>query len=156
MTTDYLILLQQIKHKLDKSFALVEASLSDLPDYDRKKAYTAKELEPYDALSDRFIRCVEVFIKYFKTYEYYHEAVVSETFRDGLNKMEKLGLVSNVRLWMRMRDVRNKIVHDYASEQTGSIFDQIMGAFFMELTVSKHQIDQLMIKLTPDVSSRTA
>lgn len=70
MEQDYWILLQQAKEKLDKSFFLVAASLEDLEPYDLAKNYTAKGLEPYDALSDRFIRCIETFIRYFKTYEY--------------------------------------------------------------------------------------
>ncbi len=102
-------------------------------------------MEPYDALSDRFIRCIEVFIRYFKTYEYYTEACASQTFRDGLNKMEKLGLISDVSLWLQMRDIRNQIVHDYLPNQRQKMFDDITGPFFAEITSSKVKIDKLVI-----------
>ncbi len=144
---DYLILLKQAQIKLHRSFLLVEASLQDLIRYDMTKNYTPKELEPYDALSDRFIRCIEVFVRYFKTYEYYNYAVASDTFRDGLNKMATLGLITDVTLWMRMRDTRNKIVHDYLPEHTQAMFDNIMGDFFIELKQTKLKIDQFHAQL---------
>lgn len=143
MAENYKLLLDQAKEKLNKSYSLVSASLEDLSPYDHNKQYTPKELEPYDALSDRFIRCIEVFIRYFKTYEYYSEASTSQTFRDGLNKMEKLGLITDATLWLQMRDVRNKIVHDYLPGQTQKMFDDIMGAFFAEMKMSKGKIDGL-------------
>ena len=76
-----------------------------------------------------------------KTYEYYTEASTSKTFRDGLNKMEKLGLITDATLWLKMRDVRNKIVHDYLPGQTQKMFGNIMGPFFAELKITKTKID---------------
>jgi uncharacterized protein with HEPN domain len=132
-----------LKEKVDKTYALVEASLDGLELFELERMYTPKELEPYDALADRFIRCVEVFIKYFKAYEYHNFSDKSPTLRDGMNVMEKVGLISNTPLWMDMRDVRNRIVHDYLPEQTKDMFDSIMGEFFNELTFSKKQIGAL-------------
>lgn len=86
-----------------------------------KKKYTADELEPYDALSDRFIRIVEISIKFFRTYEYYLQAEQSQSFRHGLHQMEKLGLISNIDIWLDMRDIRNKIVHDYVPEKIATL-----------------------------------
>ena len=146
MEKDYAVLLGKAKNKLDKAFALVVASVEGLAAYDMAIAYTPKELEPYDALSDRFIRCVEAFVQYFKTHEYYHYAVASDTFRDGLNKMAKLGLITDVILWMKMRDVRNKIVHDYLPEQTKAMYDSIMNEFFSELSKTKKKIDGVDIE----------
>jgi len=57
--------------------------------------------------------------------------------------MEKVGLVTNSPIWMRMRDVRNRIVHDYLPEQTKEMFDSIMGEFYEELKFSKAKIDAL-------------
>lgn len=147
MDEDYQRLLQQATLKLEKAFALVAASVSDLPPYNPKYDYTPKELEPYDALSDRFVRCVEVFIRYFRTYEYYTESSNSQTYRDGLNKMAKLGLIRDVMLWLKMRDVRNKVVHDYLPAQTQQLFYEIMTVFFEELQFTKMQIDKISAML---------
>ena len=139
---DYTNFEKIIKDKVDKTFILIEASLEDLEPYKLNYIYTPKELEPYDALADRFIRGVEIFIKYFKFYEYKNYADKSITLRDGFNVMEKVELITNTPIWMRMRDVRNRIVHDYLPEQTKDMFDSIMGEFYRELKYSKGRIDK--------------
>ncbi len=116
------------------AISLVEASLSDMAPFDARKNYTPKQREPYDALSDRFIRSVEISIKFFRCYEKLMYGENSDTLRDVLNKMEKLNLVSSVMLWMRMRDVRNRIVHDYLPEVIEEIYRSITGEFATELS----------------------
>ncbi len=130
-----------VKEKVDRTFVLISASIDGLAPYQPDRTYTPKELEPYDALADRFIRCVEMFIKYFKFYEYHNYADKSVTLRDGLNVMEKVGLITSTPLWLQMRDVRNRIVHDYLPEHTSEMFDMIMGEFYAELQYTKDKID---------------
>ncbi|MCP4265497.1 MAG: hypothetical protein GY777_07970 [Candidatus Brocadiaceae bacterium] len=137
------ILLSKAKTKIDKTFALVEASLSKIEKYELNYTYSYDELEPFDALTDRFIRCVEMFAKYFKTYDSYKSIAQAPTYRDLINVMEKLGMVANTPVWMDMRDVRNRIVHDYLPEQTKDMFDSIMGKFYDQLKFSKNKIDRL-------------
>jgi len=50
--------------------------------------------------------------------------------------MEKLGIVSSVEIWFRMRDVRNRIVHDYVPGVVKQMYDDIMGTFAAELIAS--------------------
>ena len=119
--------------KMRNAVALVQASLSKLDSYDESHAYDADESEPYDALSDRFVRAVEVCLKFFRNYERYQFAEESGTLRDRLNRMEKLGLVSSVEVWFKMRDVRNRIVHDYLPHEIKLMYDDIMGPFGREL-----------------------
>lgn len=116
---------------------LVEASLSDMIPFDAEKDYTPKQREPYDALSDRFIRSVEISIKFFRCYEKLMYGENSDTFRDVLNRMEKLNLISSVMRWMQMRDVRNRIVHDYLPEVIEEIYRSITGEFATELASLK-------------------
>ena len=47
------------RNRMARAVELVEASLSGLLPFDPAKTYTPKELEPYDALSDRFVRATE-------------------------------------------------------------------------------------------------
>lgn len=115
------------------AIALVEASLAGLARYDAQRAYTPKEREPYDALSDRFVRAVEVSLRFFRTYERHLYAENSETLRDLLNRVDKLRLIDSVALWIEMRDVRNRIVHDYLPEQIQALYDLVMGRFGDEL-----------------------
>ena len=138
---DYEKLANVLKQKVEKTFILIEASVDGLEPYDINKTYTPKELEPYDALADRFIRCVEIFIKYFKACEYRDFATNSTTLRDNLNVMEKLEMITSTTIWLNMRDVRNRIVHDYLPEQVKDMFDNIMNEFYEELEYSKLRIE---------------
>jgi len=121
------------------AISLVESSLSGLTPFEAGENYTPKQREPYDALSDRFIRSVEISIKFFRCYEKLMYGENSDTLRDVLNKMEKLNLISSVMLWMRMRDVRNRIVHDYLPEVVAEIYHSIAGEFATELSNLKRK-----------------
>ncbi len=47
--------------------------------------------------------------------------------------MEKLGVVSSAARWMQMRNIRNRIVHDYLPEQVAEMFDLLTRVFSPEL-----------------------
>ena len=131
---DYLSdLAKSAAEKTIKAIDLIEASLNKIQPFDTEKIYTPDELEPYDALCDRFVRGVESAIKFFKTYERAQFAEISETIRDLFNRMEKLDLISSHELWLLMRDIRNRIVHDYLPEQIKDIYDLISGPYSQEL-----------------------
>lgn len=140
MNKDLIILLEAAKQKVLLAVSLVKASLDELEEFDIDKKYTPKELEPYDALSDRFIRAVETTIKFFKSYEYYLYTFSSDTYRDLLLNMEKQRIISSVEIWVDMRDIRNRIVHDYLPQQTKNIYDLIMGEFKNELIAVNEKV----------------
>ena len=135
-----------VKSSLEKVFAaltLVDASVSSIERYNSVTQYSPKEREPFDALSDRFSRAVEICIKFFRSYDLYLYGERSETTRDLLNKMEKLDLVSSVQCWMEMRDVRNRIVHEYLPEEIQEIYDIIMGEYAIELQNFESKIKKI-------------
>ena len=57
--------------------------------------------------------------------------------------MEKLEIISSVGLWIDMREVRNRIAHDYLPGQIKHIYDEIMGAFGLELRRLAQRSDEL-------------
>ena len=124
---------------------LVEASLRKLAPYDANRVYLADEAEPYDALSDRFVRAVEVGLKFFRSYERLQFAEESDTLRDQLNRMEKLRIISSVELWFQMRDVRNRIVHDYLPQDIKQIYDDMMGPLGAELSACAATVRPLVL-----------
>lgn len=135
--------LQNAVKDVKDSVALVEASLSYIKPYDAEKFYTPKEREPYDALSGRFSRAVEMVLKFFRSYEKLLYAENSETLRDLLHKMEKLEFIDSVVQWMNMRDIRNRIVHEYLPEEIKAIYDSIMGDYGKQLIKVKKKIEDL-------------
>lgn len=144
MTNNLQILAKQNKAKVESSVILVEASLSRVKQFDPSANYSAIELEPFDALCDRFVRAVEVSIQFFKTYEKLKEAIISDNFRDLLLKMEKWGLISEMPVWFEMRDVRNRVIHDYLPEQRKNMYDDIITRFSSELIYTKEKIEKLL------------
>ena len=136
------IIINQFRTKTIDAIDLVEASLKRVENYNPEIDYSPIEREPYDALCDRFIRAVEISIKYFKTYELKMYAEKSETLRDLMLRMEKTRLISSLDLWFRMRDVRNRIVHDYLPEAISSIYHDITEVFSKELINLKKIIQE--------------
>ena len=57
--------------------------------------------------------------------------------------MEKLDLISNTDLWLDMRDVRNRVVHDYLPEEIRKTFDLIISVYFIELFELKKKVSVL-------------
>jgi hypothetical protein len=57
MTQDEELLTARDRSKAVRALAMFAASLETYVPFDSKKKYSAKQLEPYDALSDRFHSC---------------------------------------------------------------------------------------------------
>ena len=145
MNSDLITLISAARQKVLNTIMLVEASLSRITPYDVNQNYTPEEMEPYDAMSDRFIRAVEVSLKFFRTYERYLFAESSDTIRDLLNRMATVDLITSTQLWVAMRDVRNRIVHDYLPKDIKQIYDSIQNQFGNELKQLKSKLIDLSI-----------
>lgn len=126
-------LLAESRAKAAASLRLLMASLDDYRPFDPSLPLTPKQLEPYDALADRFMRSVESSLRLFRSVELHEFGVPSDSTREMLDRMEKLRWVSSADLWLAMRSIRNKIVHDYLPDQVAAMFAQIAGPFAHEL-----------------------
>lgn len=127
------VLAQAACGKSISAISLFAASIRAYRPFDPKRRYTPKQLEPYDAMADRYIRAVEAAIRFFRAYERYQFGEPSDTLRDLLNRMEKLKLVTSVQLWIHMRDQRNRIVHEYMPEKVKQIYKEVVGRMGKEL-----------------------
>ena len=145
MNSDLITLITAARQKVLNTIMLVEASLSRITHYDVNQNYTPEEMEPYDAMSGRFIRAVEVSLKFFRTYERYLFVESSDTVRDLLNRMATVDLITSTQLWVAMRDVRNRIVHDYLPKDIKQIYDVIQNQFGNELKQLKSKLIDLSI-----------
>jgi len=137
------LLLKTAKKKALDAIALLEASVQGLQPFSPDIQYSPKEREPFDALCDRFVRSIEICLKFFRTYEKTLSGESSETLRDLLNLMEKVHLISSAQLWIDMRLFRNRIVHDYLPEDLKKIYDFITTDFAKELFSLKEKIKLL-------------
>lgn len=137
-------LLKDSSDKLAAALALLFASVDGYAGFDPRHTYTPKEREPFDALSDRYLRAFESCLKFFRTFERAREAAVSETFRDLLQRMHKVGLISDVQTWLTLRDLRNRIAHEYLPEELAKIYEGITGTATQEMRTLKTSIDALL------------
>ncbi len=137
MKQDIAVVAEAARGKAIRSISLFAASVRRYRPFDPKRRYTPKQLEPYDAMADRYIRAVEASIRFFRAYERYQFGETSDTLRDLLSRMEKLGLVSSVQLWIEMRDQRNRIVHEYLPEKIKQIYQELVGKMSKELLAVK-------------------
>ena len=145
MNSDLITLISAARQKVLNTIMLVEASLSRITPYDVNQNYTPEEMEPYDAMSGRFIRAIEVSLKFFRTYERYLFVESSDTVRDLLNRMATVDLITSTQLWVAMRDVRNRIVHDYLPKDIKQIYDAIQNQFGNELKQLQSKLIDLSI-----------
>jgi uncharacterized protein YutE (UPF0331/DUF86 family) len=145
VNSDLITLISAARQKVLNTIMLVEASLSRITPYDVNQNYTPEEMEPYDAMSGRFIRAIEVSLKFFRTYERYLFVESSDTIRDLLNRMATVDLITSTQLWVAMRDVRNRIVHDYLPKDIKQIYDSIQNQFGNELKQLQSKLIDLSI-----------
>ena len=141
MNDDESDLLRENRGKTRAALRLIAASLDAYAPFDPAAELSPKQLEPYDALADRFIRAVESALRLFRSVEIHEFGVPADSTREMLDRMEKLRWVSSAELWMAMRSIRNKIVHDYLPEQVAQMFAQIAGPFAAELRALDRRLD---------------
>ena len=127
------VLLSASQDKLAAALEMLFASVDAYVPFDPARRYTPKEREPYDALTDRYLRAFESSLKFFRTLERFREAAPSESFRDLLLRMEKYGVITGAPLWIEMRDTRNRIAHEYLPEELAKIYADIVGPSANEL-----------------------
>lgn len=77
----------------------------------------------------RFERLIEVLRKFFRVVEAFETASTGSTVRDCLALVTKLGLIEEVDTWMEMREVRNRIAHDYLPDKVGVIYSLLLNTY---------------------------
>jgi len=121
---------QRVKESLDKSFVIAQKHLHRL-----QYAYTKivplfpLDAEKYTQLSDEEIAYIDQYLFRFAKLQdvmgekifrylllYVGEDVEYKPFMDILNRMEKLKLLENAKLWIKLREIRNEISHQYDDE----------------------------------------
>lgn len=118
-------LICQAYKDLESSVKLLEYSLSKYKPFDPTVVYSYEDLEYYDSLSFRFEKAVEMFFSFFKTLELYLYGELSQTIRQRLQKMEKIGIINNLEDYMEAKLLRNKVVYAYLPEKLEEIYSTV-------------------------------
>jgi hypothetical protein len=89
---------------------------------------TDQEFEIWDGFATRFSRTSDLFLsKYIKAAILKDDPGFDGTFRDYLNRAEKLRLIDNTSDWLEIRSLRNVIVHDYSDEDLELILKKMIS-----------------------------
>ncbi len=95
-----------------------------LPDLQNKNL---DEFEPWEALTARFARTTDIFLsKYIRLRVADADPAFRGEMRDLLDKAEKISLISSADQWMQIRELRNKIAHEYHKEDLIKTFSDIL------------------------------
>ncbi|PWU15545.1 MAG: hypothetical protein C5B49_11660 [Bdellovibrio sp.] len=96
------------------------------------------EKEVWDGFVTRFARSSDLFLsKFVKAYVRADDPAFDGSFRDHLNRAEKLRLIDSVDPWLEIRELRNVLVHEYSDSDLKNIFEKMIRYTPMVLDLEK-------------------
>ena len=112
-------LLRALAH-LDYSHSRVGALGTDVA------KLSEQELADWESYTARFARASEIFLqRYLRTWISIRDPGFSGSFRDYLNTACKLGLIEATEPWLAIREMRNKMSHEYEDTRLQTLFEQV-------------------------------
>ncbi len=85
-------------------------------------------LESWEALTSRFARMTDIFLtKYIRFLVLELDPGFRGEIRDYLDKAEKVNLISNADTWMKIRELRNQVAHEYTKEDLEKTFSDVVA-----------------------------
>jgi hypothetical protein len=114
--------------KIVKSLKYLEFSYSRVQKLPSDPAQLSNEqFEVWDGFTTRFARSSDIFLsKYIKATIKNDDPAFDGSFRDQLNRAEKLKLIDDARVWFEIRELRNVVVHEYSDEDLKAIFAKLI------------------------------
>ncbi len=125
--TDYSKILQDVQSKLEKSLGHLEFSYNKILKLtDDVSQMDDETMETWESFAARFGRTADIFItRYIRTVILASDPGYEGSVRDYLNKAEKIGLINEAVVWLKIRELRNVAVHDYNSKNLTLIYQQL-------------------------------
>ena len=112
---------------LDKSLYWLRRSYVICTEIGVKSAYSDEECDAIETLTSRYARTSDIIIqKVFRSIDKV-ELEDSGTMIDVINRAHKRGLFDSVDEIRTIKDLRNKIAHEYAREDIESVYAQVLN-----------------------------
>lgn len=117
----------QITQQLHKALNYLSYSYNKVQQLPDEQAELDQEsLETWESFAARFSRVADIFLaKYIRCCLLIDDPAYRGSFRDSMNRAEKLGLIDDVEHWMSIRAMRNLAVHEYAEENLSNYFQNL-------------------------------
>ncbi len=131
MPTPYDLLLDKSKNKLRKAVAHLEFSHCKIVNLSSDvKNLEDEQLEIWESYAARFGRVVDLFLmRLVKTFVLKGDPGFSGSLRDFVEAAAKAGIISNADRWMELREVRNKVAHEYEDAQLDLLYARLKSNF---------------------------
>lgn len=127
MKNDRLILLKIELNLLERATKTLRYSQKRCLLLGKKEVYSLDEEERFESLTARFARVCDILVqKIFRLIDVI-DLEDQGTVLDRINRAEKKGLIGSARLLIEMRELRNRIAHDYAPKAVAQIFHEVLA-----------------------------
>ena len=117
-------LLEEYRENLKKSLIHLAYSFRKIQNFPTKMSDLNEEtLETWESFMSRFARTSDIFVmKYLRTWVKIEEPTFEGSTKDLLNYAEKKGVIESADIWMDLRNLRNRISHEYANINLEPLF----------------------------------
>jgi len=108
--------LKHLKYSFQKSVSLSTdiATLSE------------EDLETWESLAARFSRTSDLFVTtYLRRLVQQKDPGFSGSLRDSLDLAEKWGLIDDAKVWLKIREFRNRVAHEYTEEDLKILYEDL-------------------------------
>lgn len=101
----------------------------------KKETYTPEEQERFESLSSRFARLSDILVQ--KVFRLIDRLDLDDrgTVRDRINRAAKGGLVDDAERFAELRELRNRIAHEYVPAAVQTIFHEVLDGAPVVLAV---------------------
>ena len=129
MNPNYLILLDSFRIKLEKAISHLDYSYRNIDSSIlQPEKMSEQELANWESLTARFSRVSEIFLqRYLRTWILSRDPGFEGSFRDILNIAHKNGLIDSPDLWFSIREMRNRMAHEYEDSRLQILFEEVLA-----------------------------
>jgi len=135
--------------KLQKAINLLDKSYQSIIKINIKEEYSDDELEKFESLTSRFARATDILTQ--KVLKSYFRLIQEDfdSFIDLANLSEKFKIVEDADTLLIIRDLRNRIAHEYEEEELNSIFKEVINFTPVIIEISE-KLDYIVKKACVD------
>jgi uncharacterized protein YutE (UPF0331/DUF86 family) len=154
MKTDKLLLLQEGLEHLDQAASHLAFSQKRTEAVIQQENWTHEELERLESLTSRFARLADLLIQKIMRLIDELELTPDGTVLDRIQRAEKRGWIESGRDLVEIRELRNLIAHEYATDRMPEIY-QAVSALTPKLLMIVPKIRSYAEQLTKQYSQTT-
>ncbi|NCN39935.1 hypothetical protein GW916_01670 [bacterium] len=124
----YKELLETQKSEILSALDYLEYSWKKIQSLSNEPAQLDPEtLETWESFVARFARVSDIFLsKYLRTRIMMADPAFRGELRDFVNQAEKAAVITDADRWMQIRELRNKIAHEYTKNDLSKLFKDVV------------------------------